>query len=624
MHTRFSSWFDVGPRRLSNSRKRSRKSGNVLIMFTLAMPFLLVPLVGLAIDGTMLYSIKAKLQAAVDGGAVAAAQSLSSGLTINAQTASATQTADQFVRANMGIPAMFDTKGVRLADKPGYWGANTLNDTTCGADGNPAIGGGNNCIVVAEDTTNTMLRTVQISVSVDIPLLFMRVLGMKKATVASIGTAARRDVVLVLVVDRSSSMSGRMANANAGAAYFVNNFAALRDRLGLVVFGGSAIIAYPSTDWGKDVRTAVLKGPDVNFKNTGDSDASPNMLRSIGNITSSSNTGTAEALTLAYKELAAAAQPGALNVIVLFTDGLPNGISAYFNDYSATGGYVKSNKNPAPANVGGSTCSWPKDPPPATPQVNPMHPMLGWIAQWGGFVSGGTDGNGVFTLMQTDQTTYTTVTDWLVSAQTTSRYPDGTLPAPPVTGAIAASPTAGCTFSQTVIDAKTNKRRLNSTVVSTDVVIPALDLYGNSTLGSPVAPYSQNDYQQSEIWNNECNSGSNKIGQLNKAALLKSNDACVVGLASWNATDMAARQIRLDPAGIKPVIYSMGYTGAAGVDEVLMKRICNVQTSTAPTTAHNTVYNAGAKEGLYIPIVNDDDVAPAYRRILAEVLRLSM
>jgi hypothetical protein len=429
--------------------------------------------------------------------------------------------------------------------------------------------------------------------------------------------------VLVLVIDRSSSMSTRMANANAGATYFVDNFAAGRDRLGLVVFGGSAIIAYPWQDWGKDVRTAALNGPDVNFKNTGDSDAQPNMLRSIGHINSKSNTGTAEALILAYKELAAANQPGALNVIVLFTDGQPNGISAYFNDYN--GGYVKNAVNPAPANVGGSTCSWAKDPQPTMPQVIPMHPMLGWIAQGGGFVSGGAqDGHGVFTLMQTDQTTYTTVTDWLVAASTTNRYPGGTsgetiLPAPPAPLATAASPTAGCKFSQY----NTTTKKPASDVVSSDVVIPSKDLYGNSTLGIASAPYTLLDYQQSEIWNNECNNGS-RIAALNTAALVKSNDACVVGLASWNAADMAARYIRTDPSGVKPVIYSMGYTGTAGVDEVLMKRIANVQSSTAPSTVHNTVYNAGSKEGLYIQINNDDDVAPAYRRILAEVLRLSM
>ena len=45
------------------------------------MAFVLIPLVGLAIDGTMMYSVKVKLQTAVDGAALAAAQSLSAGPT---------------------------------------------------------------------------------------------------------------------------------------------------------------------------------------------------------------------------------------------------------------------------------------------------------------------------------------------------------------------------------------------------------------------------------------------------------------------------------------------------------------------------------------------------------------
>ena len=47
----------------------------------------------------------------------------------------------------------------------------------------------------------------------------------------------------------------------------------------------------------------------------------------------------------AYKELQAANQPGALNVIVLFTDGQPNGITANFNNtVSVVGAYTVTPK----------------------------------------------------------------------------------------------------------------------------------------------------------------------------------------------------------------------------------------------------------------------------------------
>src|SRR5208282_3192237 len=95
-------------------------------------------------------------------------------------------------------------------------------------------------------------------------------------------------------------------------------------------------VAYPPGDWGTNTPTGAT-GPDVNFKGTTNT---PNMLTTISNIVSGSNTGTAEGLMLAWKELQAANEPGALNIIVLWTDGAPNGITADFNNAST--GALKS------------------------------------------------------------------------------------------------------------------------------------------------------------------------------------------------------------------------------------------------------------------------------------------
>src|ERR1039457_1135992 len=196
MHLRHSDSLDTGPRLTSDSRNRRRKAGSAMVMFTLMLPFVLIPLVGLAIDGTMMYSVKAKLQAAVDGGAIAAAQSSNSGLTFAVQKATAEKTAHQFIRANIVVTGT----GVS-----GYWGAYNLNDATCDATGQPVTGGANPCVVAAEDNANKR-RTVAVSASVQVPLLFMRILGFTSGKVSVKGTAARRDVVMVLVLDRSSSM----------------------------------------------------------------------------------------------------------------------------------------------------------------------------------------------------------------------------------------------------------------------------------------------------------------------------------------------------------------------------------------------------------------------------------
>src|ERR1039457_5084902 len=83
-----------------SSDKRRGRRGIVVIMLSLMVAVVMLPLVGLAIDGSILYLVQAKLSAAVDAAALAAARSLSVGLDINSQTASATATAPSFFSAN--------------------------------------------------------------------------------------------------------------------------------------------------------------------------------------------------------------------------------------------------------------------------------------------------------------------------------------------------------------------------------------------------------------------------------------------------------------------------------------------------------------------------------------------
>jgi hypothetical protein len=377
---------------------------------------------------------------------------------------------------------------------------------------------------------------------------------------------------MILVLDRSSSMTPALQALKDGATYFVSQFQSGRDRLGLVAFGGSAIVAYPPSDWNKAVPT----GPDTAFKDP-DTVASPNILTSISNIAIGSNTGTAEALMLAYKEIVAANQPGALNVIVFFTDGLPNGITANFNN-TATGVIKKTApKSPCVNKTDGGLAA---------------KSMIGWMAQWGGFAAGSsTDGRGIYSLAQTDNVTQTSVTNWLINGNE------------PVLAHGAGQRAEGCAFAA------------DQSQIQTDLTIPTVDYYGNSTLGSGTAPYTLSDYQLSEIWGHECNNGS-RPAALNLATLAKSGDACVVGLASWNAADMAGKQIRAD-ATLTPVIYTMGYQGDGGVDEVLMRRLSNVK-------GGSSVYDATKPEGLYLPILTVNDISPAFQHVLSEILRLTL
>ena len=84
-------------RRLSTKKRK----GVVLMIMVVSLMFIVIPSIGLAIDGAVIYSIRAKLQAATDASCVAAARSISRGNTLSAQQSNATATGVRYFRANM-------------------------------------------------------------------------------------------------------------------------------------------------------------------------------------------------------------------------------------------------------------------------------------------------------------------------------------------------------------------------------------------------------------------------------------------------------------------------------------------------------------------------------------------
>src|SRR5262245_1572698 len=142
---------------LSVARRCQR--GATMLLLTTMLTMLLIPLVGLAIDGTMCYIVQARLSAAADGAALGAGRLL--GTTANTQ-----QIAGEFLRAN------FPNK---------YWGAQNLQTN-----------------IVA--TNNFSTHTITVNATVEVPLLFMRIFGYNYAT-ASVGAiATRRDTRVELVL----------------------------------------------------------------------------------------------------------------------------------------------------------------------------------------------------------------------------------------------------------------------------------------------------------------------------------------------------------------------------------------------------------------------------------------
>lgn len=274
--------------------RKQRSRGIAIILTTLTMSVAL-PLVGLGFDVGTLYLIRSKLSAAADSAALAGARALSLGATPAAQTANAQSIAQNFFAGN--FPA-------------GYW-------NTTGASASVAV----------DDISVPNYRTVSVTATVQAPLYFLRVLKQGSSTINVKSQAGRRDVMMMLVLDRSNSMNQIVAGTGLSAcsimrtdaAAFLNYFAPGRDQIGLVVFSGSTYTYPPTTSF---------TTPDGN----GNTVASL-----IGSITCEGSTSTAEALNQAYQQILSVNSTTRENVVMMMTDGLPTGITADFSSEVKSG-----------------------------------------------------------------------------------------------------------------------------------------------------------------------------------------------------------------------------------------------------------------------------------------------
>src|SRR5260370_4737986 len=203
------------PMRFSSAR-RSRKSGSVMVLFTPMLAPLLLPLAGLAVDASIARLMQIRLQAAVDGAALGAGRLLGTG--------AVTQTvAGEFLAANF-----------RTDSSAGTWNVSNLQSN----------------IVYTPGIT----KRIDISATATVPLLFLRIFGVRSASIAANGSATRSDSRVVFVIDRSGSMntddgSGKstvIQDAINATTILLKKFIEGTDELGLVVFDGSAVVGYPT------------------------------------------------------------------------------------------------------------------------------------------------------------------------------------------------------------------------------------------------------------------------------------------------------------------------------------------------------------------------------------------
>jgi len=290
---------------------RRRQKGTSLLLATASLVFI-IPMIGLFVDVGILYAVKSRLQASVDGAALAAARALNLGADTASQAGTAKQNAVNWFYAN--FPA-------------GNWG------TT-----NTQMGTSN--VSVGDDPNNAHVRIVGVTATTSVPTWFMKFFNVNSTTLTASGNASRRDVVAMIVLDRSGSMCSingavPLPNCNVtnnttpcsamvkAAKIFTGQFAAGRDRIGMISFAdGTYLHSSPSTDF----QTTL------GYSNDAGSGAG-----AIDTIDCNGGTGTAGAVSLAYNELYKQSLPGALNFIMLETDGLPNTLVYNWWDGAAAG-----------------------------------------------------------------------------------------------------------------------------------------------------------------------------------------------------------------------------------------------------------------------------------------------
>ena len=505
---------------MKSARQTSGERGASLILFTFLTFLVVIPLVGLAIDGGVVFWEKAKLSASADGAALAAGRSLSAAQNCASSNAIAQDIAAKYFQANFQPGTM----GTTMAS-----GSPSIPPLTCSQSGT---------------------RIITVDATAIVPLFFLPLFGFRTTTISAHGQTARRDVNVMLVLDRSSSMNitgpdGKNVcqTMKSSAQTFVNYFSDGRDQLGLVTFHAGVNLDYK---------------PTKTFKS-----GSPSLSSVIGNLVCGSNTSSADALNLAYQTLSSPqyALPGALNVIVFFTDGQPNGIYGDFPKLVAQPTSPETRYDVAPNYNNTVTAT--------TSGCTPTN-LSGVIAQWaGGAVKTG-DTEGVFN-------------------HTVNSISNG-------------NPTfitaSGCAFT-----ANNNGKYMRRDLA----YIPGTDHWGNSTIGYMT---QNSDY---------VSTGPNKSGPGAKTVALRMDVPQAVVDASFNAADAQAKTIRNDTS-LNAVIYTIGLGGAndaptESVFQTFLTRISN--------DASSPTYDPTRPAGLFVYSPNSTQLNAAFQRIASQVLSIS-
>jgi hypothetical protein len=267
-------------------------------------------------------------------------------------------------------------------------------------------------------------------------------------------------------------------------------------------------------------------------------------------------------------------QPGALNVIVVETDGLPNTITVNFWDGTTAGLSAGSgclDINNKSIGAGGfrtlaSLRAW-----------TPGHSMntggTGYMADIPAGIIGGIGGTDTGTTAFLLFNSWTTVKTNTYS-ETANQYPSS--------GA-----TSGCAMSS------------NHNDLSDLLWLPQRDVYGSNLL------------------NGSYNAVSTSGGHISPVSMTN------IRAAAFNGTDDMATRARTN-VNIPMTIFAVGFTSS--VDDTLLQRISNDPawlSSAACTSSGKCVVNPTQPEGTYVFAATTADLIPAFLTLSSQILRLS-
>ena len=509
--------------------RRPGERGASIVLLTFLLTFLLIPLIGLGIDGSIVFWVKAKLSAAVDAAALATARNFD------------TTAGQSYFTAN------FPTGFLGTSVKVGY----------------PVI-------TLTESPTNVWKGTVQAYIVV--PLYFMRILRFQTATLGDTGQATRRDANIMMVLDRSNSMNTGPEPPNnqtacqamvSAAEQFLTEFVPGHDEVGLITFQTGANLDY---------------SPTTSF----DQPSGSNLSETLATLVCAGDTSSAQGLSMAYYGTGSpaaggiqqmrAARPNALNVILFFTDGEPNGLDATYPIKTLAD---QSDQRYDPINT-------------STLVSEPASGCKSTDVLSGIFADGSAETATNNLLLNPTGYTVAVLSD--AGVPITSNANPTTISA------------SGCAFP--------NSNWQYSVYGRLDVAyIPTTDNFGNSTLGS--------EFGTLDLFPSYPSAQCASAAACPYGGQIRPDMPRTARYVSFNAADSIAHTIRNDMTDNGTLIYTIGLQGneTMAIDQNFMERLAN------DTRADD--YNSAKPTGMFFLATDLSELQDAFLQVASQILHLT-